>query len=479
MRQHQSHHQQQVQHSTIEQIHSSISKNLRRPLSTSRIVDLQQHQEHSPQATLTLSNEHQNETFRGIELDSSILSVCQVKRLLQLLDQPILINSHTTLPTLTVTPSLFLTQLRLEARQHGLFLRDLRLSGGAASFVLDSTGDLAFRDLDFLISVPDVSSEASWSNIKQAVFSSLPNLHSTASFTHHYQQTQLSLPKRTCTELIEAYTDKMIRILNNYDRWGLISLRNTDGRNLEVKFVERMKRQYQFSVDSFQIVLDPLLNFIDSNQKQSTKLFSNNSMSHKTKHHLKNFHEALTTLSMIGQATSVCPTIVALSNYGNFHVALNHLHHRLIAVKAPEELRGGGLLKYCDLVARGFQPAEPTLIYDLQRYMCSRFFIDFRDSSTQEQVLSKYVGSHFGTDYSVRYRFLYCLYEVISNDSVWLSGYERTCFLHAISTMATTAMAKSCFDYHQQHHSLIPFATSQTGTIKIKKIPHCCMTLSC
>jgi hypothetical protein len=161
-----------------------------------------------------------------------------------------------------------------------------------------------------------------------------------------------------------------------------------------------MKRQYQFSVDSFQILLDPLLKF-DSNYIN-------------------------------------LPTIFVISSYGNFCEALQHLHHRLIAVKAPEELRGGGLLKYCDLFARGFRPTNQLHMKDLQRYMCSRFFIDFRDSLTQEQILFKYVTSHFGIDYDVRYRFLRCLYDVISTDSVWLSGFERICFLRTISTMGSS-----------------------------------------
>ncbi|CAF4623816.1 unnamed protein product [Rotaria sp. Silwood2] len=326
------------------------------------------------------------------DYNSSILNLSQTKRLFSLIDSPILISSKTTLPTLTVIPSIFLIRLKNEAQQRGLDLHDIKLSGGAASFVLDPTGDLAFRDLDFLISVNDVTTELNWSNIKQAVFDSLP-------LPNHENQ-------HLCTEI---YTDKMIRIINEHDRWGLISLRNVDGRNLELKFVEHMKRQYQFSVDSFQILLDPLLNFF-----YLTRKFHLNSI---------NF-----------------PTIIVLSSYGNFSEALQHLHYRLIDVKAPEELRGGGLLKYCDLFARGFRPTNQTQMKDLQRYMCSRFFIDFRDSLTQEQVLFKYVTSHFGTDYDVRYRFLRCLYDVISTDSVWLSGFERICFLRTISTMSSSIM---------------------------------------
>jgi len=152
-----------------------------------------------------------------IDFNSSILNLSQTKRLFSLLDSPILISSKSALPTLTVIPSIFLIRLKTEAKQRGLYLHDIRLSGGAASFVLDPTGDLAFRDLDFLISVNDVTSESNWLNIKQAVFTSLP--------LSNKENQGLST---------EIYTDKMIRITNEHDRWGLISLRNADGRNLEL-----------------------------------------------------------------------------------------------------------------------------------------------------------------------------------------------------------------------------------------------------
>lgn len=152
-----------------------------------------------------------------IHFNSSLLNLAQSKRLFGLLNSPILISCQSSLPTLTVIPSLFLIRLQHEAKQRGLAVHDVRLSGGAASFVLDPAGDLAFRDLDFLISVHDVRSEASWALIKQTVFTSLP------------------LPGKDKQGLpTELYTDKMIRVLNDHDRWGLISLRNIDGRNLEL-----------------------------------------------------------------------------------------------------------------------------------------------------------------------------------------------------------------------------------------------------
>jgi hypothetical protein len=171
------------------------------------------------------SFEHQIE----FDLNSSILNLSQTKRLFSLLDSPILISSKNTLPILTVIPSIFLIKLKHEARQRNLYLHDIRLSGGAASFVLDPTGDLAFRDLDFLISVDDVTSESHWLNIKQAVFASLP------------------LPNKENQSLsTEIYTDKMIRIITEHDRWGLISLRNADGRNLELVNINEYKNNYHF-----------------------------------------------------------------------------------------------------------------------------------------------------------------------------------------------------------------------------------------
>jgi len=51
------------------------------------------------------------------------------------------------------------------------------------------------------------------------------------------------------------------------------------------------------------------------------------------------------------------PTVVAESVYGSFDVAIDHLNRKLIATRNPEQIRGGGLLKYCNLVVRNFRHA--------------------------------------------------------------------------------------------------------------------------
>lgn len=69
--------------------------------------------------------------------------------------------------------------------------------------------------------------------------------------------------------LKEAYVSKMVKVCEG-DRWSLIALGNgsptnssSKGRScsVELKFVDTMRRQYEFSVDSFQIVLDSLMLF--------------------------------------------------------------------------------------------------------------------------------------------------------------------------------------------------------------------------
>ena len=84
-----------------------------------------------------------------------------------------------------------------------------------------------------------------------------------------------------------------------------------------------MKRKYEFSVDSFHIMLDTLFLFY--------------------------------SCAKMPIADNFYPTVVGESVYGNFEEALMHLHKKLIATKQPEEIRGGGLLKYCNLLVKNYR----------------------------------------------------------------------------------------------------------------------------
>ncbi|KJH53310.1 hypothetical protein DICVIV_00433 [Dictyocaulus viviparus] len=192
-------------------------------------------------------------------------------------------------------------------RQAGMPPKSVKLNGGAASHVA-SADDFSYADLDLIFPMEVENS------------------------------------------------DSFDKVSGEDDRWSLFSLHNDFGRCIELKFVDKMRRQFEFSVDSFQITLDSLLD--DFNAPE--------------------------------------PKVYIESMFGDVHQAMAHLHERLIDTRRPEEIRGGGLLKYCHLLTRGYKAARPSKCRQLERYMCSRFFIDFPDVVSQEQKLRNYLDNHFG-----------------------------------------------------------------------------------
>ena len=111
--------------------------------------------------------------------------------------------------------------------------------------------------------------------------------------------------------LKEAYVSKMVKV-NENDRWSLIALGNNRTKAVELKFVDLMKRKYEFSVDSFHIILDTLFLFYECAKMSISE----------------NFY----------------PTVLGESVYGDFDAALYHLHQKLIATRQPGRhvTTGGG-----------------------------------------------------------------------------------------------------------------------------------------
>ncbi|XP_020485827.1 terminal nucleotidyltransferase 5D [Labrus bergylta] len=136
-------------------------------------------------------------------------------------------------------------------------------------------------------------------------------------------------------------------------------------------------------------------------------------------------------------------TVEAECMYGDFQQALDHLHHRLIATHSPEEIRGGGLLKYSDLLVRNFRPASETEIKSLERYMCSRFFIDFPDVNEQQRKIEAYLQCHFiGNEEASKYDYLMTLRRVIDESTVCLMGHERRQTLNMITVLALRVLGE-------------------------------------
>lgn len=332
----------------------------------------------------------------------AVLSFEQVSRLNDVMDEIVSIHGRGNFPTLEVRLRDLVNVVRekLEADTAsggaGMRVRDIRLNGGAASHVL-ATESQPYNDLDLIFGV-ELSTARNFDRVKSAVLSSL----------YEMLPDGVSRKRISTCSLKEAYVSKMVKVNSNNggDRWSLISLGNSRGRGVELKFVDCMRRQFEFSVDSFQIILDSLLLFYKCSELPISE----------------NFY----------------PTVVGESVYGDFQEALYHLQKKLISTRHPEEIRGGGLLKYCNLLVKNYKPAHPDYIKSLQRYMCSRFFIDFPDITQQKAKLENYLWNHFvePEEEALKHQYLMLLHGVVEESTVCLMGHERRQTLQLIKSLA-------------------------------------------
>nr|CAG4647914.1 EOG090X06J2 [Moina brachiata] len=343
----------------------------------------------------------------------AVLSYEQVSRLHDVMNETVLIHGRGNFPTLELRLRDLVTLVRAKLEADNVPVKDIRLNGGAASHVLalDRGQAQPYNDLDLIFGV-DLSSARTYDRIKTAVLESLLD----------FLPEGVSRTRMHSCSLKEAYVSKMVKVTED-GRWSLISLgTNLRGKNVELKFVHTMRRQFEFSVDSFQIILDSLLLFYDC-----------------------------ASTMPIGE--SFYPTVVAESVYGDFRQAHYHLHHKLIATRSPEEIRGGGLLKYCNLLVKDYRAADPGMIKTLERYMCSRFFIDFPDVGQQRLKLENYLWNHFvGVDEYLKHEFLYTLYQVVDESTVCLMGHERRQTLSLIDELAYHVYYADQQQQQQQHH---------------------------
>uniref|UniRef100_F1KV25 polynucleotide adenylyltransferase n=1 Tax=Ascaris suum TaxID=6253 RepID=F1KV25_ASCSU len=311
------------------------------------------------------------------------LSCAQVERLRSVLNEQVEIHGRGNFPTLSVRLHDLIVRVRDSLRAASIGPKHVKMNGGAASYVV-ATEEFAYSDLDLIFPM-SFEGEDSFEKVRIAVFDALVQL----------MPDSTNKEKISADTLKDIYIRKMVKVSDG-DRWSLFSLHNDFGRCIELKFVDRMRRQFEFSVDSFQITLDVLLDRPD---------------------HPK-------------------PIVTAESMFGDINKALQHLNERLIDTRRPEEIRGGGLLKYCHLLTRGYKAARPNKCRLFERYMCSRFFIDFPDVNSQEVKLRAYLDNHFGTQDQAKYEYLLLLYRVISESTVCLMSHERRQTLAMVDRLA-------------------------------------------
>lgn len=397
-----------------------------------------QNQQNQQMNSLTHNHQNSNQGYQEAVIEqivsrTAILTKGQMKRLRAVLDERVEIHGRGNFPTISTKLIDLIRCLRNHMRNVQVKARDTRLNGGAASFVA-SSNDFSYADLDliFPIQIEDKDDENAEKNIfdsiRDAVFMTIREL----------MPDNIGKEKFDFETLKDVYIRKMIKVSSDNDTWSLFSLNNEYGRCIELKFVNKMRRQFEFSVDSFQIHLDPLLEDFDSCEQKK---------------------------------------VTIESMFGDIDQAMNHLHERLIDTVKPEEIRGGGLLKYCHLIIRGYKAAKPWNCRKLERYMCSRFFIDFPDLMSQENKLRNYLDSHFGTSFNgaaydqwsssgsdtdseastsqattssllvtgqAKYDFLMLLYRVIDESTVCLMAHERHMTLNMIDRVAFQLSMQCC-----------------------------------
>lgn len=402
-----------------------------------------------------INNNNNNNDYSDPQQRLAVLSFEQVRRLNDVMNEVVSIHGRGNFPTLEVRLRDLVTVVRskLEADPSaggaGMRVRDIRLNGGAASHVL-ATESQPYNDLDLIFAV-ELTSGRNYDRVKAAVLGSLFDLLPEG----------VSRKRITTCSLKEAYVSKMVKVNNDGDRWSLISLGNSRGhRNVELKFVDTMRRQFEFSVDSFQIVLDSLLLFYECSKLPIGE----------------NFY----------------PTVVGESVYGDFQEALYHLHKKLISTRHPEEIRGGGLLKYCNLLVKMYKPAQPDYIKTLERYMCSRFFIDFPDVGQQQAKLENYLWNHFvgQEEESLKYQYLTLLHSVVEESTVCLMGHERRQTLGLIENLAFQVFCQEQAKFsgqqqqpQQQQPTTFLYTTNgaypNTGYYYAPVVPTACYTCTC
>ncbi|OXB57213.1 hypothetical protein ASZ78_015952 [Callipepla squamata] len=329
----------------------------------------------------------------------SSLTWDQIKILDQVLAEVIPIHGRGNFPTLEVKLKDIIRVVKEQLIEKQISIRDIRLNGSTASHILVKQNGTSYKDLDIIFGV-ELPSELEFQIVKEAVLNCLLD----------FLPKCVNKEKITAQTMKDAYVQKMVKVSTDHDRWSLISLSNNSGKNVELKFVNSLRRQFEFSVDSFQIVLDSILNVY---RETDCKLTED---SH--------------------------PTIIAESMYGDFNEAMDHLKYKLISTRNPEEIRGGGLLKYSNLLVRDFKPADEAEIKSLERYMCSRFFIDFPDVAEQQRKIESYLRNHFIGEEKSKYDYLMTLRGVVNESTVCLMGHERRQTLNMITILALKVLGE-------------------------------------
>ena len=99
----------------------------------------------------------------------------------------------------------------------------------------------------------------------------------------------------------------------------------------------------------------------------------------------------------------------------------------------------------------------------MERYMCSRFFIDFPDVRQQQAKLENYLYNHFhSSEDRLKHDYLMILYQVVDESTVCLMGHERRLALGLIEELAFEIYCPPPEPATSYYH---PTATTQAAAV--------------
>ncbi|CAB1421972.1 unnamed protein product [Pleuronectes platessa] len=176
------------------------------------------------------------------------LTLEQIQALDKVLTEVIPIHGRGNFPTLQVRAKDIIRVVKDRLVERDIQVKDIRLNGVTASHILVKNNGLGYRDLDIIFGV-ELPRQEDFQVIKDVVLGSLRDLLPCG----------VNRRKITCLTMKEAYVQKMVKVFNEHDRWSLISLSNNRAKTVGLRFVSSLRRQFEFSVDSFQIILDRIL----------------------------------------------------------------------------------------------------------------------------------------------------------------------------------------------------------------------------
>lgn len=273
-------------------------------------------------------------------------SLCKTRLLTEILNRRVLLVSKTNELKLSVTLLEMLCAFRNAFVYSGIALASggIKLIGSTASaVVLDQ--ECGCREK----SIPDT-------NDMDFVFH-LQNPVNFADILRTQEYAVCALLREKCNVYISAFEsysmffNAAFCIDNDMDKWSLISL-GSEETTVDIKTVYSLSRSYAFTLDSFEIELDGILD----NQK----------------HH-----------SWVD--------VKVHSNYHNFTEALYHLHNRIIYTENIGNMHHG-LFRYCLEIARGNRC--DSLLYEV--VLIARFWEEFgnMDKKRFVTILSNFLAKH-------------------------------------------------------------------------------------